>query len=373
MKKNFLKVAALLIAAMLLVVSCAQEVKAPENNGLVEAKLSVGYGRDIKVDGDSPVNGLTVMYKMTPKWIDDANDSDTITNPAAGWKNLADDGKLGWCTPGYWLVEVKASKDSKDVFKGSITCYFTKNTQTATVYLSPVTVDGAKGSISIEVSMQDIKESESSTKSYKLAYEVLYGTESKVSKTDLPPKTPEKGAAEDYITKYSALVSNLDSGYYTVIVYVLNEDGTTVGGIRKGFLITAGDNVKLTGHIEPADYANVTINAIYADVNITLAKGASSVENGKYSVTITASDATTFKSPVSEDDFSVTYIWYVDGVQIAQENTLPASKKFDFDAPGYKNIACKAVYTSKTNTHVFFAETESHYVLVNPTATTAGN
>ena len=49
MKKNFLMVASLLIAAMLMVVSCTQEV-APKNDGLVEAKLGLAYGKDVTVD-----------------------------------------------------------------------------------------------------------------------------------------------------------------------------------------------------------------------------------------------------------------------------------------------------------------------------------
>ena len=47
MKKNFLMVAALLIAVMLMVVSCTQEV-APKNE-LVKASFSVGFGKDIKI------------------------------------------------------------------------------------------------------------------------------------------------------------------------------------------------------------------------------------------------------------------------------------------------------------------------------------
>ena len=45
MKKNFLMVASLLIAAMLMVVSCTQEV-APKNE-LVKATIGLAYGKDI--------------------------------------------------------------------------------------------------------------------------------------------------------------------------------------------------------------------------------------------------------------------------------------------------------------------------------------
>ena len=64
MKKNFMAIASLLIAAMLLVVSCSQESVVPENNGLVEAKLSVGYGRGLSVSGDTKTDNLTFKYSM---------------------------------------------------------------------------------------------------------------------------------------------------------------------------------------------------------------------------------------------------------------------------------------------------------------------
>ena len=48
MKKNFMAIASLLIAAMLLVVSCAPEAKV-EDDGLVNASFSVAYGKDVVV------------------------------------------------------------------------------------------------------------------------------------------------------------------------------------------------------------------------------------------------------------------------------------------------------------------------------------
>ena len=65
MKKNFLKVAALLIAAMLLVVSCAPEAKVEtveKNNGLVDAKLNVAFGKAVKIEAD---NNAKIQYKYS--------------------------------------------------------------------------------------------------------------------------------------------------------------------------------------------------------------------------------------------------------------------------------------------------------------------
>lgn len=385
MKKNFMAIASLLIAAMLLVVSCSQEI-APkdDNNGLVEASLSVGYGRDINVDHVTDANGLTVQYKMTPQWVSEGTTvtgEEQITNPAKNWTTLVN-GNLGWLTPGYWLIEVKASKGDKDVFSGNVYSYFTDDKTSAVVYLNPVNTTN-KCSISIEVSMQDIVDKvdikdEQGNKtgekevSYSLKYDILTGTgTSKLTNGPLAMDSSED-TTPDNITTYKASLGNLDAGFYTAVVYVVDENGNTVGGIRKGFLLTNGDNATLTGHIEPADYSNVTINAVYVDVNIDLVAGNQSITNGKYKVVVTATDQTSFTSiPASLDDFDVTYLWFVDGEeksQIANPSSTGAEIAFDFDKPGYKNIACQAIYKSKSKDTVYFTETKSIYVLVNPSA-----
>ncbi|MDD7162360.1 MAG: hypothetical protein SPF69_07210 [Candidatus Ornithospirochaeta sp.] len=384
MKKNFMAIASLLIAAMLLVVSCSQESVVPENNGLVEASLSVGYGRDIKVDGDTDAKNLTVEYKMTPQWTNtngEKTGDDQITNPAKDWTTLPDSGNLGWITPGHWLIEVRASKgevgNKKIAFSGSINAYFSNKTHTATVYLSPA---AGTSSITIDVSMQDIKDDGAST-NYKLTYEILTGKgERHTSETDIPEVTPTEEATEDYITEYKTQKISLDPGFYTVIVYVVDAEGTKVGGIRKGLLLADGDNANLTGHIEPADYSNVTINAVYVDVNVALSDAQSSYNNDKkkYILTVTATDSTTVPG-YAGNNFTVTYEWFVNGdkVPVAQSNSLSAteenaktgSKTFEFTNPGYKNIACQATYkvTVAPNTEYYFTETASTYVLVNPT------
>ena len=123
MKKNFMAIASLLIAAMLLVVSCSQEI-APkdDNNGLVKASLSVGYGRDLKVTGDTDSNDLTLQYKMEAKWSNPTSDTEnlyeTITNPAPNWTSLPANGTLGWVTPGLWTVNVYAYDNGQKVFEG---------------------------------------------------------------------------------------------------------------------------------------------------------------------------------------------------------------------------------------------------------------
>ena len=71
MKKNFMAIASLLIAAMLLVVSCAPEANVEgkvEDNGLVNASLmATAAGKALTVS--SPTGeALTYTIKLKAKW-----------------------------------------------------------------------------------------------------------------------------------------------------------------------------------------------------------------------------------------------------------------------------------------------------------------
>ena len=63
MKKNFMAIASLLIAAMLLVVSCAPEAKVED--GLVDASFGVAYGKDVTVSMNNAVD-IYYTYFSSP-------------------------------------------------------------------------------------------------------------------------------------------------------------------------------------------------------------------------------------------------------------------------------------------------------------------
>ena len=69
MKKNFMAIASLLIAAMLLVVSCAPEanVEGKVEDGLVNASFGVAYGKDVTVAENDNVD-IHYTYTLLPKW-----------------------------------------------------------------------------------------------------------------------------------------------------------------------------------------------------------------------------------------------------------------------------------------------------------------
>ena len=71
MKKNFMAIASLLIAAMLLVVSCAPEanVEGKVEDGLVEAVIGLGRSaKDIDISNGDKNALIKYEYKMTAAW-----------------------------------------------------------------------------------------------------------------------------------------------------------------------------------------------------------------------------------------------------------------------------------------------------------------
>lgn len=376
MKKNFLMVAALLIAAMLMVVSCTQEV-APKNE-LVEAKLVANFGRDLKVDGDTNIENLSLQYKMTKNWNNLNPDEDDLYEDIVGekdWTNLDATGFVGWVTPGLWTIEVRAiaSGETSEVFKGTVDAYFSQSQKTAVVYLEPEKAS-EDNKIDITVSMQDIKVGESEVP-YKLQYEILKGS---TTATPVVTMTDMDGKAKTgytNVTEYKANKTGLKAGFYTVVVYVLNENNEVVGGIRKGFLLANNVTATITGHIEPADYADVAIETVYVDVDIelsgaTVTSGTTADNKKKAIVSFTLKDKTSVAStPADIDEFEKTYVFMVNG-EVKNQTTKPTSEgvsySFDFSTPGYKTIAVQAIYTSTGNNTVFFTETESIVVYVSP-------
>ena len=400
MKKNFLKVAAMLIAAMLMVVSCSQEV-APktEDNGLVEARLNVAFGRDLAVNGDTKAEEFDVKYSMTCLWTDQANGKiDAVTGAVDDQPLLS--GKLGWVTPGYWKITVKAyEKNTQNVvFKGDASVYFTHNSNTATIYLEPA--EGEKNSIVFGFYMQDLGETYATD--YVVKYTItkngislgkdysdiafteeeakkVYKTESGTT-LELPASNP----VYDNQRCYTKTVSDLDSGYYTVTVsvYVKGKNGLELkGGVSKGMLLVDGDTANVTGHIEPSDYVATQVKSYFVDVDTELAL----VDNGfvlssdKKSATVKVSfkDKTNvkqFDSSLELKDFSRNYYWLVDGsettisAQSVNAYTINTAKEetFTVSNPGVKNISCRTIYSYKVSEReiYYWAETKTVSVKV---------
>ena len=398
MKKNFLKVAALLIAAMLLVVSCSQEV-APkdENNGLVEARLNVAYGRDLTVEGDNKAENFDVKYSMEFLWSDQANGKIDAISGVVDEDNLPPTGKLGWVTPGYWKVTVKAcEKDTQNVvFEGNASVYFNSNSSTATIYLEPVRNEN--NTISFEFYMQDLEENYGTdfVVKYTIAingsplagHQNVAFTEAeakKVYKTSSGVTTDEtaEGAVYDNQRCYTKVIENLSSGYYTVTVsvYEKGENGLDLkGGVSKGMLL-AGNSAKVGGHIEPSDYVATQVKSYFVDVDTTLTLVGDLgyvLENNTAKVKVSFTDNTNvkqFDNTLNLTDFSRSYYWMVDGsdnvitVQNVNTYTIGEAKEESFTVakPGVKNISCRTIYSYEASPDevYYWAETKSVSVKV---------
>lgn len=400
MKKNFLMVAALLIAAMLMVVSCSQEV-APKNDGLVEARLNVAYGRELDVQHAADAEDLELKYTMVNQWTDQASNKIDKVYGAATDQPLLADGKLGWVSQGYWTVTVKAYKGSNVVFEGSTSIYFNEKNSNATVYLEPK--QSATNSIEFNFYMQDLGKEYGTDKDFVVKYTITQngtaltnhnsvafdGEEVKqVYKAGSEVTTEAtENAVYDHQRNYNKKITGLSSGYYTVTVSVYekaivdNKDKMTLkGGISKGFLL-AGNNATVSGHVEPSDYVGTHLNTYYVDVETTLSEPTISYttkEGKKTAATITLTltdntDVDKYNGNLTESTFTKSYLWSVNGAAFAAESAdTPREKTVTVSKNGVNNITCRTIYSltvpaaaeGEAATTYYWAETQDVSVQV---------
>lgn len=377
MKKNFLKIAALLIAAMLLVVSCSQEVKAPENDGLVKASLSVGFDRDITIT-DFDGNIITYFYSVTPNWdkltsgvepygkktnekIEGAKSiSQTVTN----WD-------IGYLTPGLWTVSVEGyegytSESSKGtlVLQGTTNVYFNGTNGKATVLVAPVENGTAKVNISLE--MQDL----GVNNEIKLQFFDIKGNNKKEvtlkneegSGVTVTPVAGQNGnAAYKYVMNDVVLPS---VGFYTVKVTVPGYENN--GGYVRTFLAINGKTISISGSVYPSEFINSSLDIISISLNgAELEIGTNKNANDKYntgSISFTLTDNNTYltteqiteleKDPsVASVDTSITYEWYLNSVKNGDSVTITTlsdsktqNKTISITNPGVYSVSCLIKY-----------------------------
>ena len=386
MKKNFLKIAALLIAAMLLVVSCSQEV-APKNedNGLVKATIGVAYGKDVTVVyGDDA--DITYKYKLEPLWNNLENGAPIYgaTKGEVSAYNttykLSGDPAPGeftanYVTPGYWQITVNGyvgqNENEKLVLTGSTKTYINKTTSNATVFVSPISDPNtnAVGNVTITLLMEDLDADDADdSKASKIKY-YLDGSATGVPVTKIATdNTSENNSA--YVNaneahEYRITLNTVAAGYHTITIKV---DGYT-GGVTKSFLMIPGNDVTISGSIYPSkfeeaksDITVVTLNPVVLKINDTEFANAN-VEPVKLT-------GQTFTATMA--DFNVTsgltgtfnYTWYIDGKKQTVTNTtsnvatlkIPSDPADDTVKPGDYTVTCVATLTTQDaeGTHVHY-------------------
>ena len=377
MKKNFLAIASLLIVAMLLVVSCTQEV-APVDNGLVNVTLSTSIsGKAITVGGlnDSPI---TYTYSVVPQWEDD--NKDVIVGEKAGTVTLSGantDLNLGYMSQGLWKFTVEGKRGEGDtavtVLKGETTTYITKGASNVVVFLKAE--DGANAGLTFDLIVNDLADK---AQNYTVSYEIKNTANVAVNKgtlkrTDVDSTTP--GTGESALTKSAKYVLDnetvsLGTGYYRVTVS-LNKGADTIGGITKGFLVLRDDNnITVSGYVTAADFAKGSLNIVRPQFSISISAkvGQESINSSVgYTVkgTETDYDSTTdavpfnFSADISNETNvsaiegvslkSTQYIWNVDGIETNTntDNTHSVSM-----APGYRKVSCTVYKTYEINNGV---------------------
>lgn len=371
MKKNFLMVAALLIAAMLMVVSCTQEV-APVDNNLVEVTLNTSTARSALIYsglGDETNSTINYRYKLTAQWTPTGNQDAVVGNTQANVDGADSEGYisftgtskiLGYVSQGLWEVSVIGSINGNDVLSGKTQVYFNNNGENrVTVYVKPID-DTDNAGLSFEININD----HDAVDKYKLVYSIqnvsggtVNGTvDSETSARNLNNIRLKPGDLDNtsgYRT-WTGKVSGMTPGYYRVTVTLLNDTvaGTdepteVVGGLTKGVLLFAGDanNAKLTGSVNSMDFVNGNLNVVYPEVSLNLTSGLTA-NKGTVGSEVTYTATPTFEATLPSG-YSVgapTFTWYENGGAVTGENATATFKK-TYRTPGYKTVTCVVTYT----------------------------
>lgn len=269
MKKNFLAIASLLIVAMLLMVSCNQEV-APVDNGLVEARLLIDDSRKLAV-GETSLASVTYKYRLDHVWtaLKEGTSTQDIfgDTPVDQWIEIENGDSLGYVTQGLWTVSVKGYLNGKEVLNGSVKHYF--NTQSDVVSV-PVVPSTGKGTVNLTINMNDL-EVGASDNVYSLSYSLVGLDGSPVSVPEGKIFTKAEGKDGENAT-YTVTDLSLDAGYYLLTVNVTEKESVEstpkiIGGSTITFLVINGGNVSITGYVEPNTFDKDTV-----DIDIIAAK-----------------------------------------------------------------------------------------------------
>ena len=375
MKKNFMAIASLLIAAMLLVVSCAPEanVEGKVEDGLVEAVIGLGRSaKDITIaNKDNAVAHITYKYSLQPAWSSKdteapiygaVSDNEAEMKPIDGSHNIdavVSNVSLGKVTPGLWKIHVIGYNSDKKVLEGRASAYFNGTGTAATVFVAPVSTDETV-SVTIKLKMQDLEGTETATlNKIKYSFTNLNGGNA-VEATMEPKDATETSPAN--VKEYEATVS-VKSGFNTV-TFSLPGYVNGKGGITKTFLAIPGVPVTITGSVTPAEFKDGT-----ADIKVLSIEGGSiAIKNGQTTVGQTSEDGAniyaltkgtpyTFTYSNSKIDKNSepyksaiaaagaegsirTYTWFVGDTPITNIDGSEFTHNFSDYEPGYYNITC---------------------------------
>lgn len=379
MKKNFLMVASLLIAAMLMVVSCSQEV-APKNENLVNASISIADTRSLSTTGEE-FGSVTYEYKLTPKF--SQIDTNSTIVGTKDWTPMPSDNKLGYVTQGLWLIEVRGSikntengqEVTKVALEGSANHYFNNQNEVAKVFVDP---KAGTGKVNINIQMQDLDELVDTKSKYEVKYDLVALDSTQTVQSTPLTRTVTTTANMKNISDYKSGDVSIATGYYRLTINVwgpaIESDGSVnesaqkvlLGGTTKSIRVLEGRTVAVTGSIEPKDFDKSVVDVMLIEPKGTLnyttteQKDENKAVTGvKTTFTVTPDDAsikTVLENagyrPVDNNAFktstgkvyTVSYLWNVDGASIEDDNSMDVT----YVVPGPKSISCTIVVKVKS-------------------------
>ena len=370
MKKNFLKIAALLIAAMLLVVSCSQEI-APKNDNLVNASVNIADTRSLTTTGEE-LGNVTYEYKLKKNFAQVVGNS-AIFGEVSDWTAIPKDKMLGYVTQGLWTIEVQGKVGNNVVLYGKADHYFNNQDKVAKVFVNPTT---GTGNVSISVKMQDLEDASSSK--YQVKY-ALTGIDAPTEAVSTPmTRTPLTSEENKNTSSYAINNLSVAAGYYRLTISVWGpKNGTSnteqelLGGVTKSIRVLNGSAIVVSGSIEPMNFDKSQVNVVLIEPTGSLTKDSTSpVTNTDIVITVTDStnvtdleyaDYTKKENGTIEDTdgnvYAVSYIWDVNGSKHeSTENTCTVN----FPEPGPKTVSCAIVYRVKS-----FSETYTYVSALN--------
>lgn len=415
MKKNFMAIASLLIAAMLLVVSCAPEanVEGKVEDGLVEAVIGLGRSaKDIEINNNSNAT-IKYKYSLQPAWssndtkapiygaVSDIENEMGVIEGSYGITTDVPNVVLGKVTPGLWNIHVIGYNGEKKVLEGKASAYFNGSGTKATVFVAPVSTEETV-SVTITLKMQHLGSDDYN----KIGYSFTNLNGSSVTSGDTPMTPSSEATSPENVKVYTKTVS-VQSGFNTVTFSlpgyeVIKDDGTkevSKGGITKTFLAIPGVDVTITGSVTPAEFvegkADIKVLSINGGSVTVAAKDENTAGVGDEEAIIKPADETgagEVKVPVktlangvtytftydgsSEDDninttvglnanqITRTYQWYVAGGKI--DGATKSTYDFTETAAGLYNVTCVATvsFTKDGQLHQLQTSATMPYVRV---------
>lgn len=347
---------------MLLVVSCTQEV-APKNedNGLVEAKLNVAFGKEINIAPENQNASIYYYYTLTPMWgaLDDGvrYGEGTYTLGTGTYSSTPNEIITTSVTPGLWKIEVKGyleqigpDSTAKHVLYGVTKSYINKDTNNIVVYVAPVTDESNEGGLSIRLEMEDLEENGAVTT-------VQYSIDGESTKFDLK-KVDDDGQklyVHDYITENDL---ELAAGFHTITFSLTND---YKGGVTRSFLIIPGQTVSITGSIYPSKFENESASISILSLGTGMLEISTVATDQSHSAPVTGNlakgtqynvNAVNFTIPENHVGYEVkniSYEWFWGSEKDSETDTITSSTTTATlttpTDPGYYALSCIAKCT----------------------------